>query len=67
MPYTQAQVFSAFRYIHNSNLEGDIYLPSDQPEVMDDSDTSEGVWIHNCAVWISNEQIEQALADLSSL
>ena len=66
MTYTKAQIFTAFRLIHNKNMEGDIYLPSDQPEVMDDCDgAAGGVWIHHCAVWISDEEIDDALRQIA--
>ena len=63
---TKDQIFEAFDYIHNKNMEGDIYLPSDAPKIVEDyesADPDEGVWIRNCAVWISFADVEQALKD----
>ena len=61
---TKAQIFEAFDYIHNKNMEGDIYLPADLPQVIEDLETAEdGVWVRNCAVYIDFDDVRQALAD----
>jgi hypothetical protein len=65
--FSKDQVFQAFRDLYNDDLEGDIYLPSDQPEEIEDTDTSEGYWIRHCSVWISCTQVESALETISEL
>lgn len=65
MAHTKDQIFTAFRLLHNKNMEGDIYLPSDQPEVMEGHDGCGGFWIHHCAVWISDEEIDDALQGIA--
>lgn len=61
---TKAEIFEAFIYIHNKNMEGDIYLPLDVPQVIENLEAAEdGVWIRNCAVWISFDDVKQALKD----
>lgn len=63
MTYTKKQVFQAFKQLHNGNDDGDIYLPSDQPEelLVEESVIDAGCWVKNCNVWISTEQIESGL------
>ena len=63
---SRTQIFEAFDYIHNKNNEGDIYLPSDVPHVVEDYESAhpeDGVWIRNCAVWLDFDEVRQALAD----
>ena len=61
---TKAQIFEAFDYIHNKNMEGDIYLPCDAPQVAEDIEAAEdGVWVHHCRVWISFDDVRDALKD----
>ena len=68
MKYTKDQVFRAFKWIHNQNDEGDIYLPCDQPEELfqeEAVDIETGCWVKNCNVWITTEEIQTALSQLS--
>ena len=61
---TKAQIFEAFDYIYNKNMDSDIYLPCDLPQVIEDLEAAEdGVWIRNCAVWLSFGDVHQALED----
>ena len=61
MTYTKKQVFQAFKRLHNDNDEGDIYLPTGEPEELLAEEIVDGAWVMHCCVWISTEQIETAL------
>ena len=64
--YSANDVFRAFIRLHNDNDDGDIYLPHDAPLELMTDDCGEGVWVKNCNVWISTEQIKEQLKQLET-